>query len=400
MSMELKVGKSDKSRSLEAGREAAEKVVSEDLKLVYVFASTDHELPELLEGVEEKVGDVPVVGCSSKVEVGTYGFSRGTAVVGGFSGDIDVGVGIGKNLEKDSYSAGKKAIKDAFDDLESEEVTPYTKRKDDGWKNSRDLFVNIFADPLKGSGRKMLDGINDFMGPGFSTTGEFAADDMEFKKTFVFHDGEVYEGSVVCTVVKTGSRVGAGSAHGFRPTPNEYRVTESEGARVKKIGGKTPKEVYGDIFGEEKAEDPGFLLMAPFGMKEEGEDEYTIRVTLDIDDEGGYVCGAEVPQHRKVHLMMGEKKSLLEASKKAAENALDNAGLEKGDVEACILFSCVGRDAIYNDEKLTDEEIENVRETLGKDTQIVGLYGFGQIAPKKGFADFKEETLSLQIIGK
>lgn len=397
--MKLEVARSKKDDGFKAGKHVGKEIFSDDLKIVYLFASTDYDLEKVLEGVSKEV-EVPVVGCSSTVEVGNDGFDKGSIVAGGFSGNIDVGVGLGENIDKNSYKAGKKAIKDAFNDLESEEVTPFSKKRNDGWKKSQDFFVNVFADPLTGSGVDILEGINDFLGPGFSVTGEFAADNMEFKKTYVFFNGNLKEKSVVCTAFKVDKKVGSGSAHGFKPTPNEFEVTESEGNLVSSLEGNSPKEVYADIFGEEKAVDPGFLLMAPFGMKKEGEEEFTIRVALDVNEEGGYVCGADVPQNIKVRLMMGEKKSLLKASKNAAIKALEDAGLERGDVSAAILFSCVGRDAIYNDPELTKKEIRNVREELGEDVDIIGIYGFGQIAPKKGFAEFKEETLSIQIVGK
>lgn len=396
--MKLSTGISKKENAHEAGKEAAEKAYEGNEKIAYVFATSKCELEKALEGVSEVFKEIPIAGCSSMIEIVNGKTERRSVVVGGFSGDIDAGVGIGHGLEENSKKAGKTAIKKAADQLSSEEIVPYRKIKANGWETQKDTIINIFADTLHGNGARMLEGINEFLGPGYGIAGQFAADELEFQHTYVFYNGKVFEDAVVCTVIKTDQKIGTGSAHGFQPTQHQYKVTKSEQNYVSEINGKPPAEVYKEIYGE-KIEEPGFLLMTPFGMKDENENRYRLRVGLDIDEKGGFSCGAPVPNNQEITLMIGQKNKLMDAAEEAAEKAMQNAGLEKGQADVVLVNSCVARDAIYQDEKLTQEEIDRV---LGKtgDANIFGIYGFGQIGPSRGWASFNEETMIIQVIGQ
>lgn len=399
--MYASVGSAEGNDARSVGNQAAKEAATGDEALVYVFASSEYDLPEVVGAVDEQFADVPVVGCSSTVEVADGTVQRGSVVVGALNGDdVRAGVGIEQGLDDDSYAAGRSAMQAAFRSFPDEEIVPFRKEKRHDWAKRQNLFVTIFADPLHGVGVDVLEGINDVLGPGFSTTGQFAADDMAFERTLVFHDGEVHEDAVVTTIVEADNMVGSSKAHGFKATPNTYRVTEAEKNEVRKLDDRPPAAIYEELFGEDNARDPGFLLMTPFGLRIEGEDEHQIRVTLDVDDQGCYHCGAAVPEGETVQLLRGEKPSLLDAASTAASNALEDGGIDEGDAEAVLVFSCVGRDAIYDDPELTQEEIDRVRETAGEDATVFGLYGFGQIATSRGWAAFNEETLALQVIGR
>ena len=57
-----------------AGVEVASAALSgEDAKLLVVFSSEAYDLPELLAGINEVAGEVPVIGCTTAGEIATAG---------------------------------------------------------------------------------------------------------------------------------------------------------------------------------------------------------------------------------------------------------------------------------------------------------------------------------------
>lgn len=391
--MELKIGCSKEKDSFKAGEEAAEKTGG-DGKLAYVFSSTKHDLKKILEGVNSKLSEgTPVIGCSSSVEISDQGPSTGSIVVALVKGDVNVGIGKSENASKNSYEAGKKAIKEAAENLESFEVSENSIEVPE--KSLETTMINIFADPLECTGVDILEGVNNMIPDGMKVAGEFAADDLAFEDTYVFFGDEVLQGTVVTAILETKVPVEVSARHGFEKTPQEYTVTDAEGVDVFKLDERPPKEVYSDLFGEKMSEDPGFLLMTPFGI-DVGGDEKEIRVTLGVGDDGSYHCGATVPENIEVSIMKGEKDKLLDAAELSAKIAKENLDSKPS---SAIIFNCVGRHAIYDDMELTAKEVERIKETLGVE-QVAGVYGFGQIATTTKKARFNEETVVLQVFGR
>lgn len=394
--MKLEVEHTDVDDTAKAVEKITDSFKEEEPDLLYVFASYSYDMEKIAEVLTAKYDETEIVGCSSAVEVSSQGVNTESLVIAAISG-VEVGTGIGKHIGEDSYASGSSAIKEAAENLNVVETEEDTIKVDDLKRES--IIVNVFADPLNGVGIDILEAINDYLGQGFNVAGQFAADNLEFEETFVLHNGEVYNDAVVVSMFDTSENVGLNKAHGFQKMPQQYEVKESDKNIVRDLGGQKPAEIYGDLFGEDQAKDPGFLLMTPFGM-DVGAEEPEIRVTIDVDDEGCFVCGASVPEQEEVTLLRGEKQKMLEAATKASQKAREDAHLEKDQTEAAFIFSCVGRHAIYNDEEITAEEVQNVKDQLGEDTEVIGLYGFGQIATTNGYARFNEETMVVQIMGR
>lgn len=81
------VDDSNASDSFAAGaRAAAEALVGGDPALLIVFASAAYDHFELLRGVREQAGDVPLVGCSTAGEIATSGPGDARVVVSALGG--------------------------------------------------------------------------------------------------------------------------------------------------------------------------------------------------------------------------------------------------------------------------------------------------------------------------
>jgi hypothetical protein len=63
-----------------------------------------------------------------------------------------------------------------------------------------------------------------------------------------------------------------------------------------------------------------------------------------------------------------------------------------------LLISCVGRKIVLGDR--VEEEIEAVREVLGKDVLLFGFYSYGEITPntKKVGCDLQNQTMTITTL--
>src|SRR2546423_11238694 len=85
------VGCSDSSGAHEAGYAAADQALrQEDARLLVVFCSDGYNLSELLSGINERSGGVPLIGCSTAGQISAGGPVDASVVITALGGDFDV----------------------------------------------------------------------------------------------------------------------------------------------------------------------------------------------------------------------------------------------------------------------------------------------------------------------
>lgn len=100
-------------------------------------------------------------------------------------------------------------------------------------------------------------------------------------------------------------------------------------------------------------------------------------------------------------LTTGSRGDVIRGAHEAARQALKSLGGAKP--EAIIMFSCVGRKMVLG--RRVQEEVNAVRECIGRDVPIVGFYTYGEIGPidktDSGLsaAKFHNETVVLWVLG-
>jgi hypothetical protein len=68
---------------------------------------------------------------------------------------------------------------------------------------------------------------------------------------------------------------------------------------------------------------------------------------------------------------------LVDGAAGAAQASYEMLGSTEPDL--AILVSCIGRKLVLK--QRTEEEVESVRDVLGKDTVLTGFYSYGEICP-------------------
>jgi hypothetical protein len=224
--------------------------------------------------------------------------------------------------------------------------------------------------------------------------GGIAGDGYLFEKTVVGLNRDAIPNTIVI-VGFYGNRIqfGFGSEGGWSDFGPEREITLSEKNKVFKIGDHYALDIYKEYLGKYADELPGSALYFPLSMKETPESEPVVRTILSIDEhEKSMTFAGNLPEGSLVKFMKSNSDKLIDASYKAASNTLlTNQEFTK----IALLISCVGRKIVLGDR--VEEEIEAVREVVGKDTLLFGFYSYGEITPntKKVGCDLQNQTMTI-----
>lgn len=374
----------------EAARLALENAKGGKVSVAIVFASTHFNQEEMLKGVKETLGDISIIGCSSSGAITSEGAQEQAISVMVLGSDEGVFTpikvtGIGKDIRAAGRSFGEQLK--AIDDT------------------ARLAF--LFSDALSGNGTELVRGVLDVLGTDFVLSGGAAGDDMNFKKTYQYFNGEVLTDSAVGLGVSKEISFVAGADHGWQPIGNGRVVTKAEGTKVIELDGKPAFEIYQDYFGERAGDFKKALSLAavtyPLGMKASGSEEIMVRAPLVVGDDGSIICGAEILEGSKVFLMIGTMNDALGAAESKAKELMG----KMPDTKKRIVFvsDCVARKILLGERG--KEEIELLKSIAGPESEIFGFYSYGQISPlhtptkdvNTCDPGFYEQSISITILG-
>lgn len=394
------VGSSKLDDPYEAGKEAAKKAleaVKGRLRFTLAFSSYSKypDAMPLLRGINEVLGDVPLYGSSTAGEFTTEGPSRDSVVVFVSTCPVSyLGVGVGEGVDVNPKGAGARAVKEAIDWL------PFEFR--DLPLRVHDLIYSpyfVLTTSAIGHEEAVIEGVKDVVGV-TPIVGGSSADDFKLTPPFGYQmaNYRAYTRSVVVGVLATKHKVGMGFAHAYEPTDKRGVITRAKGRDILTIDERAAAEVYADWVGVplEKLNVLAQGLSNPLGVLDQNGRFYWIKHVLFATAEGGLSAAAAFPTGTTVTLMKTTVEGQVEATRRAAKEALDGC---EGKAMAAILFHCAGRAAYLGDEGLA-KAFKAMREELG-DVPIVGFNVYGeQAAPLYGSVGHHNLTVAVLAIGK
>ena len=394
------VGTSNLSDSYEAGKAAALNAL-EDHKgkpeVLFIFSAMLYNHKELLNGIQSVTGEIPLVGGTTAGEIDSSGFSSQSVTIMAMSSDnLDFVTGIGQDMSKDEKACSKSLTKDLASKTEL----------------SKASSLLIFPNGMGGDGIKMIEGLQEELGQDFEIVGGYLGDDERFEQTYQYYNGKVYKdaipGVLLCNK-QNGYKTGIGVRSGFEPIGNRFYCSAAEGNVVKQFDGESALDLYKEFLGEERAQRlPGIALEYPFGLIDEkvsiGDKEYfQLRCGLAVDhDKGTISLAASIPEGSAITLTTASRNDIIKGAEQAAQQALES--LEGAKPKAIMMFSCVGRKLVLG--RRTQEEIDAVKNVLGKDVPIIGFYTYGEIGPIDKLKNdlkatkFHNETVVLWALGE
>lgn len=253
--------------------------------------------------------------------------------------------------------------------------------------------ILVISDGQMVNGSDLVTGLQSSLPKNVVVTGGLAGDGSRFQKTLVGLNEQPTEGKIIAVGFYGQSlTVSHGSMGGWDPFGPERLVTKATSNVLFELDGQPALSVYKKYLGEYSDELPGSALLFPLSVKLNDSEESVVRTILSInEDDQSLTFAGNIPVGSYARLMKANFDRLIEGASNAAMNSLQK--LEKPDL--AILISCVGRKLVLN--QRIEEEVEVIRDILGKTTAITGFYSYGEISPNKGFMNCELHNQTMTI---
>ncbi|MBM3233219.1 hypothetical protein FJZ18_03575 [Candidatus Pacearchaeota archaeon] len=382
--IEAGVGVSTAKDASSAGKEAAEKALrhlGKPPSLMMVFASPIYPQQQLLDTITSITKNTPFIGGTTAGEISTWGVSDDSVVILAlYMQSVSFSHAIEQHLRRNEFKAGKQLALSLVKRLK--EKKPST------------LF--LFPGGKAGNLSELIKGIQSVLGETFPIFGGALGDRGDFKKTHQYHNGKVYEDSVVGILLAGNIITASGIKSGWKTIGNKLKVTKSIVNSLFELDGDPALDIYQKMLGEElSARLPTSGSEYPIGLTDrqiqlgDGEFFTPFRAPVEIHpDKKSIIFGSPIHEKTSVTIATASRNDVIESAARAAEQALHNFGKAK---PACALFfSSFGCKAVL--EGRSQEEITAVQNIIGRDVPLAGFFTYGEIAP----LDLKSKEVKLQ----
>lgn len=377
MSILAGVGSSQKKNPEEAIEEAYSQAISSldnnsPLFIMILASSTTYDQQKLLDALKQKSPGSTIMGGSTAGEITSVAGSLDSsiALMAIYSDQLRFITGVGSDIKEDARKAGQTLAQNI------QQTNNQQKPK----------AMLILPDGLAGNGADIVRGVLDVFGQNFIVAGGSVGDDYLFKQTFQYYDNKVLTGNVVGVGFDGNFSFGIGVRHGWVPIGTPRTATKSKGNILYELDNKPAIQIYEDSFGKDKnpidKKEPlaRLAITYPLGIPAPNKDGFLVRDPITVDDSGAITLAAEIPEGSEVHIMIGSREEAIEAAKDAVQKALSQVAGKQ--VKAAFLFNCIARKKLLMSKK--QEEVDKIREVLGKNTPLIGFYTYGEQAPLGG----------------
>src|SRR3954468_9407822 len=379
------VGHSSAPNAAEAGDEAAlTAIAGRDPKLLIVFCSHSYDLQQLLDAINQRSHDVPLIGCSTAGEIAAVGVRDSSVVVTALGGEgFSVRTTAAINASSDLRHSGTEAAA-ALTELDDR---PHQ-------------VLMLLTDGLAGDQQEIVRGAYSVAGAGIPLVGGCAGDDLQMQSTYQLHGHQVLQDAVVSAAIGSDEPIGIGVRHGWQRVGEPMLVTDSEDNVVKTIDDRPALDVYLerlDAPEDVRADPVAFVKFAqthPLGLDRQGGED-NVRFVGDADfDQRSLNCIARVPQGGLAWLMEGSDESVLAATDAACSDAL--AGINGSRPAGLLAFDCIARREVPGEEGVSAEVNRVAQHSDG--APVAGFYTYGEIARTQGVTGFHNQTLVVMAL--
>ncbi|WPR72523.1 FIST C-terminal domain-containing protein [Flavobacterium sp. NG2] len=322
-------------------------------------------------------------------------------VFGSSSGEI-----LGCNVHDESISVTAIEFEKSNFIVERQNILDFNK---DGKKLGETLYNKIPKTNLKhlfvlseGSfvnGSSLINGLESKIDSNISITGGMCGDDARFEKTIASYKEDPKEGEVILIGLHGNSLdISYSSFGGWIPFGPERVITKSEENILYEIDGQPALDLYKKYLGDKSNELPQASLLYPLNVTPENKKTPVVRTILNINHkEQSMILAGDVPENSRVQLMMASVDGIAQGAHKAACYAMDHRVTKP---ELAIIVSCIGRKLVMN--QRVEEELEQVRDTIGKSIPMTGFYSYGEMAPFNGnqACELHNQTMTLTLISE
>ena len=265
-----------------------------------------------------------------------------------------------------------------------------------------DKLVHVFvlSDGLHVNGSELVRGLTEHLPESVSVTGGLAGDGERFGETLVLWNGTAAT-RIVAALGLYGSRlrVGFGSLGGWDPFGPERLITRSTGNVLYELDGQSALGLYRQYLGEHAKGLPATGLLFPLSLRTAAGKTAVVRTILAVDEAAQSLTFAgDVPEGSYAQLMMTNFDRLIDGAVGAARTCHRALGAIRP--ELALLISCVGRKLVLR--QRIEEEVEGVREVLGREAVLTGFYSYGEISPftPEARCELHNQTMTVTVLAE
>lgn len=355
--LSVKKGASAAQDARIAANDLAAQLQQPDANIVIFFCSSRYDLPTLGAALKAHF-DCPVIGCTSAGEI--------TAETGYLQGGI-----VGVSLSSRELTVHPRLIhpldKFGLDDAENlahalrNELTLATEF------DASHMFGLLFVDGLSMLEEQVIASIYNQLG-NVPIIGGSAGDDLQFKKSHVYWDGEFINNAAVFTLFETTLPFETFQTQHFEPTETRLVITESDCATrtVKEINGGPAAQEYAEAVGLEVKElTPQVFAAYPVMLKIDG--EYYVRSIQKANPDGSltFYCAID----NGLVLTVAKGKALLEN----LQQRLERVRQDIPNVKLVLGCDCILRRLELQQKNLIDEAMGALKES-----EFIGFSTYGE----------------------
>jgi hypothetical protein len=379
MGTQFMTGLVSQEDSFEAGKEVAEQIYAKmkpqrTPDLAIIFCSVKYDYDAVMRGIKSIAGDVPMIGCSSAGQFSDEGTLKdGLVCAMIISDNYHFYPSIGTNLKSEPIQAIKNATK-SFSG------------------KTRDLPFEsaiLLVDGLAGKGEEAVLAASSALGPKVKFAGGAAADNLAFKETSVFGNGQALTDAISLCLVNSRDPVIIAVKHGHKPISGPMRITKAKDNIIYEVEGRPALDVWKDCLRDEVKlkgididkltlqELSKILLKYEAGLQTGS--EYKIRFPASCNSDGSLNFVCTMMEGAVIKIMTSEPQDQIESIQQAIQNALNAShGI---DIAGGIVFDCACRAMILEEE--FPKAVMAGKEMIGK-VPFIGCETYGEIAMEVG----------------
>lgn len=361
------IGHSEDVNSLDAAQEvlAQCKKSLKDLspQAGILYSAIDFEHQVILDEINKTYPDIELTGCTTDGELSSVsGFLEDSiSLILFYSDDIQIKVGIGRNISQNLDSAIKTAVEEAKSGIE-EDIK----------------FCVTLPESLTVSGVSILESLKEVLGVKIPIFGGLAADQWRTKQTYQFYKNEVLSDSVPILLFAGDLMFSFGVSSGWKPLGKQMTVTKVDKNILYEVNDEPVLDFFKAYLGYHSLT-PGEYPLAVFETEGEG---FYLRSAIKYDEDIKSITFAgDIPLNSLVQLTQASSTEIIDATKESISQALSTYPGEEPDF--ALVFSCAARKAMLGIN--TSQEYDNLKGSASKKfpKHICGFYSYGEIAPLK-----------------
>ncbi len=341
-------------------------------RLCILFCSVKHNLNVVLRAARKRV-NCKVIGCTTAGEFTENGLTRGGLAIMLIAADEGTFlVSQTTGLSSNPAAAAQRSTRNF------QEASAAAKSR--GLAHSTTM---VLIDGLCGTGPEFVQEVRRGTTPFQQIVGGAAGDDAAFNKTFVGTSEKVEDDSAVVVHSFEKSRWGIGVGHGLQAASRKMTVTRAEGNTVFEIDRRPAFEAYIEHAKQNATElapenTGSYMIQHEIGVLRYG-DIHHARAPLSVGADHSITCAAGLSAGDTICILDGRLESMVQASKDAAQLALDALG--DNDVAGVLVFDCVCRGLILADD--FQQEVDAIASVFGN-VPVCGFLTYGEVARHKG----------------